>query len=84
MTEAIQKKLEEVLMKIVPKKAKIAQPSLYRSWDQYIQRFCKVGGVIEATPPCPPTQLSMPSVSFFIEPSGETRLIGTFDRIEAT
>jgi hypothetical protein len=26
----------------------------------------------------------MPSVSFFVEPSGETRLIGTFDRIEAT
>lgn len=26
----------------------------------------------------------MPSVSFFIEPDGETRLIGSFDRIEAT
>lgn len=70
--------------KIVPKKAVIAQPSLYRSWDAYITRFCKVGGVIEATPLCPKTQISMPSVSFFIEPNGETKLIGTFDRIEAT
>jgi hypothetical protein len=26
----------------------------------------------------------MPSVSFFIEPSGDTKLIGSFDRIEAT
>lgn len=26
----------------------------------------------------------MPSVSFFIEPDGETRLVGSFDRIEAT
>lgn len=84
MTEAIQKKLEEVLIKLVPKKAKIAQPTLYRTWDMYIKRFCKVGGVIEATPMCSVNQLSMPSVSFFIEPNGETRLIGTFDRIEAT
>ena len=84
MTEAIVKKLEEVMIKIVPKKAKIAMPSLYRTWDEYIKRFCKVGGVIEATPMCAPAQLSMPSVSFFIEPDGETRLVGSFDRIEAT
>ena len=84
MTEAIQRKLQEVMEKIVPKKAKIAQSGLYRSWDAYITRFCKVGGVIEATPVCPATQISMPSVSLFIEPNGDTKLIGTFDRIEAT
>jgi hypothetical protein len=33
MTEAISKKLEEVIIKIVPKKTKIAQESLYRSWE---------------------------------------------------
>ncbi len=33
MTEAISKKLEEVIIKIVPKKTKIAQECLYRSWD---------------------------------------------------
>ena len=49
-----------------------------------MKRFCKVGGVIEATPMCPSSQLSMPSVSFFIEPDGNTQLIGTYDRIEAT
>lgn len=84
MTEAIVKKLEEVMIKIVPKKAKIAMPSLYRNWDDYIKRFCKIGGVIEAAPMCSPAHLSMPSVSFFIEPDGETRLVGSFDRIEAT
>ena len=33
MTEAITKKLKEVITKTLPKKVKIAQPSLYRSWD---------------------------------------------------
>ena len=33
MTEAITKKLKEVIVKTLPKKVKIAQPSLYRSWD---------------------------------------------------
>ena len=62
----------------------MAMASLYRTWEQYMKRFCKVGGVIEATPMCPSSQLSMPSVSFFIEPDGNTQLIGTYDRIEAT
>jgi len=83
MTEAIIKKLEEVIVKVVPKKAKIAMPSLYPSWQDYITRFCKVGGVIEAVPLCAPSQIKFPSISFFIEPNGATKIIGTFDRIEA-
>jgi len=55
MTEAIIKKLEEVMIKVVPKKIRIAMPSLYRTWEIYIARFCKIGGVIEAVPLCPPT-----------------------------
>ena len=84
MTDAIVKKLKEVITKVLPKKVKIAQPSLYRTWDQYIERYCKVGGVIEAMPLCSTNHVSMPSISFFIEPSGESRIVGTFDRIEAT
>ena len=52
MTEAISKKLEEVIIKVLPKKVKIAQNSLYKSWESYIQKFCEIGGVIEATPLC--------------------------------
>jgi hypothetical protein len=84
MTDAITLKLKEVVVKTLPKKVKIAQPSLYRTWDDYIDRFCQVGGVIEAMPLCSVNHISMPSISFFIEPSGETRIIGSFDRIEAT
>jgi len=53
MTESIIRKLEEVIKKIVPKKAKIAQPTLFKNWESYINQFCKKGGVIEAAPLCP-------------------------------
>lgn len=62
----------------------MAQPSLFRSWEFYIKRFCKVGGVIEAAPLCSPAHISMPSIAFFIEPDGNVKLVGSFDRIEAT
>lgn len=84
MTDAIMEKLKEVIIKTLPKKVKIAQVSLFNHWEDFLKRFCSVGGVIEATPLCSPNQISQPSISFFIEPSGESTLIGTFDRIEAT
>lgn len=84
MTPAIEQKLLEVIRKTLPKKVKMAQPSLFRSWEFYIKRFCKVGGVIEAAPLCSPAHISMPSIAFFIEPDGNVKLVGSFDRIEAT
>lgn len=36
MTESIVRKLEEVMKKVLPKKVKIAQHSLYRTYDSYI------------------------------------------------
>lgn len=84
MTDGIIQKLKEVMIKTIPKKVSIAQKSLFNTWDQFLARFCKVGGVIEATPLCSPNLISQPSISFFIEPSGESTLVGTFDRIEAT
>lgn len=35
----IENKLVEVISKLLPKKVKIAMPSLYRSWDEYIDAF---------------------------------------------
>ena len=51
MTEAVILRLQEVITKILPRKVKIAQPTLYRNWDMYMQEFTKCGGVIEAAPP---------------------------------
>lgn len=71
MTEGMIIRLKEVLNKVLPKKAKLAVPTLYTSWSQYLQMFCQGGGVIEAAPPmCQVNQLNSPSVSFLIEPDG--------------
>lgn len=50
MTLAVIQRLQEVITKILPRKAKIAQPTLFKNWDAYMAEFCKVGGVIEAAP----------------------------------
>lgn len=84
MTESIIRKLEEVIRKILPKKAKIAQSSLYTSWDSYINLFCKVGGVIEAAPMCQSSQVQSPSVSFLIEPNGQIEVVGSYDKFAAS
>ena len=51
MTEAVIMRLQEVISKILPRKAKIAMPTLYKNWDMYMAEFQKCGGVIEAAPP---------------------------------
>jgi len=79
----IENKLVEVIAKLLPKKVKLSMPSLYKSWDEYIEAFCHVGGVIEAAPSCSPKQVVSPSVSFFVSPDGEIDLIGSFDRFSA-
>jgi hypothetical protein len=36
MTEAVIEKLGEVLKKVLARKIKLASPSLYRTWDEYL------------------------------------------------
>ena len=83
MTEDIILRLKQTLSKLLPKRVKIAQPTNWPGgWEQYIKEFCRMGGVIECAPPlCALNQLKFPSVSFLIEPDGETRLVGSFDKI---
>lgn len=58
-------------------------PSLYKTWDEYMDAFWQVGGVIEAAPSWNPAHVVSPSVSFFVAPDGEIDLIGSFDRFQA-
>ena len=52
MNEEIVSRLQQTLHKVLPKKAKIAQPTLFSGgWEQYITEYCKIGGVIECAPP---------------------------------
>ena len=52
MSEEIVTRLRDTLAKVLPKKVRLAQPTLYRDgWEQYIADFCRQGGVIECAPP---------------------------------
>ena len=84
MTESIIRKLQDVISKILPKKVKIAMPSLFRSFDAYMEKFCKHGGVIEAAPLCAPSKVSSPSIAFMIEPDGEIEILGSYDKFHAS
>ena len=57
--------------------------SLFHSWAEYIEAFCRVGGVIEAVPTCLSNQMASPSISFIVEPDGDVQLIGSVDRFAA-
>jgi len=72
--------LQQQIHRELPLKAKIAMPSLFKTWANYIKEFCKTGGVIEAQPNCTSSSISSPSVSFMIEPNGNIEVIGSFDR----
>lgn len=80
----ITERLTEVVHKVIAKKAKIAMPTLYRTWDEFMNEFCKNGGIIEAVPFCPHNLVASPSISFFIEPDGSINVVGSFDRFSAT
>lgn len=63
-------KILQILTQYLPKKVKLAMNVLYTNWQEFLEQFCRVGGVIEAAPTCMSHQLGSPSISFLIEPDG--------------
>jgi hypothetical protein len=45
-------KIIGILSKTLHKKVKIAMSRLYDGWSDFLESYCKVGGVIEAAPTC--------------------------------
>ena len=54
INDFIIQKMVEILDQALPAKAKLAMPSLYKTWDEYVKFFCVHGGIIEASPTCGP------------------------------
>ena len=69
--EALIEQIIDILARFLPKKAVIPMRPLYHNWAEYLQAFCRVGGVIEAVPTCLSNQMSSPSIAFIVEPDGE-------------
>lgn len=69
-------KLQAILAEKLPSKTKLAIPSLYlHGYREYIHLFVTKGGIIEASPTCPSSQISSPSIFFFINPLGAIKVI---------
>lgn len=44
--------IKPIMAKYLPRKALLAMPSLFKSWNEYMAAFTRVGGIIEAAPTC--------------------------------
>jgi IQ domain-containing protein H len=51
-SEQLADQIVAILSKCIHKKAIIPQRALYRDWAEYVQAFCRGGGIIEAAPNC--------------------------------
>lgn len=52
INEELVDKIISILSKNLSRKVKIAISRLYNGWQEYLEAFCRVGGVIEAAPTC--------------------------------
>lgn len=81
--ESLIEQIIDILTRFLPKKVVIPMKPLYHSWAEYLQAFCRVGGVIEAVPTCLSNQMASPSIAFIVEPDGVVQLLGSVDRFSA-
>lgn len=68
--EQLVESIMDILQRFLQRKAVIPLKNLYHNWQEYMQAFCRVGGIIEAAPTCMGNQLSSPTVAFIVEPDG--------------
>ena len=56
---------------------------MYEGFEDYVQKFCEKGGMIEASPCIVQKDIGSPAIAFFIEPNGEHQVIGTYEKLNA-
>jgi hypothetical protein len=71
INEDLVDKIIGILTKHLHKKVKLPFSRLYNGWQEYLEAFCRVGGVIEAAPTCMTNQMGSPTIAFVIEPDGQ-------------
>ena len=62
---------------------KFVMPTLYRDWSHYLQRFLKHGGIIQAAPVTNKAYMTHPSITFVIQPDGQTDYITSVDNLHS-
>ena len=75
-------RIRDYLKENIGQRLRIATPTLYRSYEEYIGRFIKKGGIIEAKPPVENRcKLTFPCISFCVEPNGEYNIVTTYEKV---
>jgi hypothetical protein len=70
-----------LLDKHLHKRLRIVHKCLFKTYDEFIRVFVCSGGVIEASPNYPESQIRTSTFLVQIEPEGTFSLLGSYDRI---
>ena len=73
--------VQRLLGSLLPAKFAFAKPSLYRDYYEYMDEFCRQGGVIEGSPTSISKDVHSPGVLFAIDPEGQVEIQSTFEKI---
>ena len=79
--EGLVKELKDTVATSFQSRIRFACPSVYNNYADYMKAFTQRGGIIEACPNHPASQISSVAISLFVDPAGSVKLVGSYDKI---
>jgi hypothetical protein len=73
--------IQREVQKMLPKKLQFAKRGVYKDYFDFIEEFCRRGGIIEASPTVISKSVSAVGVLFQLEPDGEVEIQTTFEKL---
>ena len=83
ITEELITKMNDIIATMLPHKMRIAMTSVYKNYSAFVKAFIQKGGIIEACPNYPHSQINSAAVDLFIDPLGEVKVVGSYDKFFA-
>lgn len=66
VSEGLLGRIRELLKQALPQRMKLATPTLYPNYKEYLMHFMRKGGIIEAMPNAMNSSINSPSITFMI------------------
>ena len=73
--------IQREVSRVLPKKLVLVKQGLYKDYYQYIEEFCRRGGIIEASPSSISKEIQSVGILFQVDPDGEVEIQTTYDKI---
>lgn len=73
--------IQREITKLLPMKLQFAKRGIYRDYYEFIDEFCRIGGIIEACPSSISKNVNSIGVLFLLEPDGEVEIQTTFEKL---